>query len=873
MSIYPLRATLDNPIVTPCARPAVEAPSSMISSSTLSLQPSRGFPPHWDDDLRQCLRGVNLVLKIFEHTFNSSRNSWPSKSRGKLVATSSADPFLVAKTLTIATRATHYCLDDFHIDEDSLRPLQNTHRQTKPWLPLTPIWASDSLQSPFLNGHLLRTIRRFFNPLHSTSLFSSFSQRASHWFYGLQVTDRYSTDALVHARSDKYPKTSSHGGVASDDAMCIKVSAPYFQQEKTRNVVLNLESSSQPLNLSGQLGSSCSQCSSFVRQNREDLCIHGPCITFEDANYILQVVGLNGHEKTIRDCLRKFQGYVRLEPKPWAFLTKEKGLITTNRKLGSSNGEPGDNAGSIKRVADGNSRAPADGEASQKPPKRQRHNDQQSSHYDEGTDRPAKAFKKRKQESREKEEVDSDEFGEASGKIKNGRKRNEEEEPGRRKFACPFYKYDRQAFMSSRTCVGPGWDSVHRVKEHIFRRHMLSSTQCENCLEQFETRPVLDEHLQNPCRKKPPSGSYGINRQQEKQLRSRKMYQKSLDEEEKWRAIYKIIFPGEKNIPSPYYEPEVPEFPDIYQQMLIEELPEIVTRRLTALDSGLVEHIKANTMTNRQSSTGRKPNEGLDVMGTTQASVGSQLEQHIQDAVKAAVKEMLSQVPMSKEPNTGPQINVKSPKEEPNGWMKKEEQAPFERPTLLESNLLQLPGIAGTELKLDTQTLYPTPRSLTFSRSPEVPLAAVEQTLPKPTFLEQAPQETDFYSLFNENHSGNVLEHISGVSSFPELDSLGNTWENLGDNSAGLTGPVYTSAGPNLSLNVSGPASHQTQELLSAQGPEPENYALGPWDFSPAPAMQSVDSGYETIIAPQTSNGIEDWGEFDDQFTENLYLR
>ncbi|KAI8680329.1 hypothetical protein NCS57_00313300 [Fusarium keratoplasticum] len=847
MSIYRLRATPDNPIVTPCARPAVEAPSSMISSSTLNLQPSRGSPPHHWDDLRQWLRGVIHVLKIFEHAFDSSSNFWPSKSRGKLVATSSADPFLVAKTLTIATRATHYCLDDFCIDQDSVRPLQNTHRQARPWLPLTPIWESDSLQCPFPKGHLLQTIRRFFNPLHSSSLFNSFSRRASHWFYGLQVTEnRYSTDALVHARSDKYPKTSSHRGVTSDDSMCIEVSTPYFQQEKTCNVVLNLDSSSQALNPSGQLGPSCSQCSSFVRQNREDPCIHGPCTTFEDANYILQVVGLNGHEKTIRNCLHKFKG----------------------------NGEPGDNAGSIKRVEDVSSRAPADGEASQKPPKRQRHNDHQSSHYDEGTDGPAKAFKKRKQESREKEEVDSDEFGEASGKIKNGRKRNEEEESGRRKFACPFYKYDRQAFMSSRTCVGPGWDSVHRVKEHIFRRHMLSSTQCENCLEQFETRPVLDEHRQNPCRKKPPSGSYGINKEQEKQLRSRKMYQKSLDEEEKWRAIYKIIFPGEKNIPSPYYEPEVPEFPDIYQQMLIEELPEIVTRRLTALDSGLVEHIKANAMANRQGSTeqdGRKPNEGLDLMGSTQASVGSQLEQHIQDAVKAAVKEMLSQVPVSKEPNTGPQINVKSPKEEPNGWMKKEEQAQFEKPTQLESNLLQLPGMVGTELKLDTQTLYPTPRSLTFSRSPEVPLAAVEQNLPNPTFLEQAPQETGFYSLFNENHSGNVLEHIPGVSSFPELDSLAsNTWENLGDNSTSLTVPVYTSAGPNLSLNASGPASHQSQELLSAQGPEPESFALGPWEFSPAPAIQSVDSGYGTIIGPPTSNSFEDWGDLDDQFTESF---
>lgn len=306
----------------------------------------------------------------------------------------------------------------------------------------------------------------------------------------------------------------------------------------------------------------------------------------------------------------------------------------------------------------------------------------------------------------------------------------------------------------------------------------------------------------------------------------------------------------------------------------MQDLPKIVARRLTAPESGLAEHISPNSMASRQSSTsqaGKKLNVGLDLMGSTRASVCSQLEQHIQDAVKAAVKEMLSRVPVSKQPNTWPQIIVKSPKEEPNGWMKKEEQAQFEKPTQLERNLLQLPGMVGTELKPETQTLYPTPESLTFSRSPEVSLAAVEQTLPEPSSLEQAPQKNGFYSLFNDNHSGNILEHIPGVTSFPELDSLvSNTWEDLGDNSTSLAVPVHTSAGPNLSLNVSGPAGHQSQELLSAQGPEPESFALGPWEFSPASAIQSVDSEYGTIIGPPTSNSFDDSGDLDDQFTESF---
>ncbi|RSL82576.1 hypothetical protein CDV31_016923 [Fusarium ambrosium] len=514
--------------------------------------------------------------------------------------------------------------------------------------------------------------------------------------------------------------------------------------------------------------------------------------------------------------------------------------------------EPEDNAGSIKKLEGNSSGAPADGEASQKPPKRQRHHDQQGSHYDEGTNGPVQTIKKRKQESREKEDVDWDESGGASGKIKNHRKRKDEEEE-KKKFACPFYKYDRQAFMSSRTCVGPGWDSVHRVKEHIFRRHMLLSTQCEDCLEVFDTSPALDEHARNPCRKKPPQRSYGINKEQEKQLRSRRMYQKSLDEEEKWRAIYKIIFPGEKNIPSPYYEPEVPEFSDIYQQMLIKDLPEIVTRRLTAPESGLVEHITANVMANRHNLTreaDKNLNGGLTLMGSTQTSGETPLEQKIQDAVKAAVKEMLSQVPGSKNSNLKPQINVKGPEEELDGWMKKEEQVLIANPTRRENNLLQLPGMGGTESKFDPQTLYPTPRSRssTFSRSPEVSLTAM------------APQENDLSSPFPENNSGRVLREMNG-GSFPEFGGhMSNTSANLGNHP---TAPLFTSAGSEFTQLATESGGLQPQPLSSSEKTELENSTLGLWEE----LLQSTGTCYDSLYSLSENNSTSENLAFLEQFS------
>jgi hypothetical protein len=31
-------------------------------------------------------------------------------------------------------------------------------------------------------------------------------------------------------------------------------------------------------------------------------------------------------------------------------------------------------------------------------------------------------------------------------------------------MACPFFKYDPDKYKTERTCPGPGWDDVHRVK-------------------------------------------------------------------------------------------------------------------------------------------------------------------------------------------------------------------------------------------------------------------------------------------------------------------------------------------------------------------------------------------------------------------------
>jgi hypothetical protein len=95
-------------------------------------------------------------------------------------------------------------------------------------------------------------------------------------------------------------------------------------------------------------------------------------------------------------------------------------------------------------------------------------------------------------------------------------------------FACPFYKYDpvryspqnsdSQLARRFRTCSGPGWDSTHRLKEHLKRAH-------ETELEQ---------------------ASWQVRHQLKRKSRGS-------TEEERWASIYMMLFPQTKDPPSPYY--------------------------------------------------------------------------------------------------------------------------------------------------------------------------------------------------------------------------------------------------------------------------------------------------------------------------------
>ncbi|KAI1074899.1 hypothetical protein F5B20DRAFT_562212 [Whalleya microplaca] len=124
-----------------------------------------------------------------------------------------------------------------------------------------------------------------------------------------------------------------------------------------------------------------------------------------------------------------------------------------------------------------------------------------------------------------------------------------------RKFACPFFQRDRHRKQLSRSCTGPGWENIARVKEHIYRCHMKSN-QCNRCQESFENPGELATHqrAEVPCERREVRSAGIISEDQSTQLKHRKKSSQASTLEDKWVSMYRIIFPDDSLVPSPYYD-------------------------------------------------------------------------------------------------------------------------------------------------------------------------------------------------------------------------------------------------------------------------------------------------------------------------------
>lgn len=169
--------------------------------------------------------------------------------------------------------------------------------------------------------------------------------------------------------------------------------------------------------------------------------------------------------------------------------------------------------------------------------------------------------------------------------------------PGGRKLACPFFKYNPSGHSTNRACVYPGFPSISRVKEHLYRNHALP-IQCPRCCQTFSNDEDCLQHqrAQRGCEWKEGALLEGVSKAQEAKLRSKKRSTSSLPDEARWKVIYGILFPqvADDQIPSAYCDftslqectpstsPNSPEFVR-FEDFSRKKLPELVRTSLEVL--------------------------------------------------------------------------------------------------------------------------------------------------------------------------------------------------------------------------------------------------------------------------------------------------
>ncbi|KAI1341367.1 hypothetical protein F5Y15DRAFT_354428 [Xylariaceae sp. FL0016] len=153
-----------------------------------------------------------------------------------------------------------------------------------------------------------------------------------------------------------------------------------------------------------------------------------------------------------------------------------------------------------------------------------------------------------------------------------------------RKLACPFFKRNKHSRNASKSCAGPGWESVHRIKEHLTRCHVLKN-QCLRCRQGFPSSADLAEHLRAavPCEVRNTDFPDCVTEEQVARIRFRGKEFSNVSEEEKWKLMYRVLFENDSRIPSPFSETPCSRCASKGDTKLLEEFRRFQLERLPAL--------------------------------------------------------------------------------------------------------------------------------------------------------------------------------------------------------------------------------------------------------------------------------------------------
>lgn len=132
-------------------------------------------------------------------------------------------------------------------------------------------------------------------------------------------------------------------------------------------------------------------------------------------------------------------------------------------------------------------------------------------------------------------------------------------------FGCPYYKHDPIAhrFCLTRQTL----TATNYVKQHLDRYH-LPPIHCPTCGEVFKKRSERDEHIRDlECERRNFSHP-GMTLKQQEAL---KKTARNATQEQRWYAIWDILFPGEPRPASPYVKDAFVETVEVIMPRWVEQ--------------------------------------------------------------------------------------------------------------------------------------------------------------------------------------------------------------------------------------------------------------------------------------------------------------
>jgi hypothetical protein len=164
-----------------------------------------------------------------------------------------------------------------------------------------------------------------------------------------------------------------------------------------------------------------------------------------------------------------------------------------------------------------------------------------------------------------------------------------------RRLKCPFYQ--RQPDMHTRAaCRGEGFTDIAKLKDHIKRVH-TQPLRCPRCWLEMKSDDANSEHIRQDerCEIRPEPQEDRIRPQLLKKLNFKKApYSNARSVEEKWKMMFKILFPKDEIIPSPYDHQGInPRLEQILSEALEEELSRELAPILEPILSSIIERIPA----------------------------------------------------------------------------------------------------------------------------------------------------------------------------------------------------------------------------------------------------------------------------------------